>query len=219
MLRSLRFRLGARKPCSEIMFFDSRYYLSEYKDVAASGLDPFLHFMENGWKEGRNPSADFNTLYYRDRHLDGRPVNPLSHYVREGIKAGLRTKPRDEQDFIDVQMPVVLPFFDPTGYFAQVEGDGTEPLLHYLRRGWRENVAIRTEVDLDSYAAHLDHVKRLGVSPLYHHASQKRLLQGLDLDAQERKSMSYSPSSRGARWTSAGSSERRSRKVSIGLST
>ncbi len=175
MVRLLKLRFGARTRRSEVTFFDADHYLSEYKDIAESGMDPFAHFMQHGWKEGRNPSAAFETLYYRDRYLDGRPVNPLTHYVTAGIDAGLRTKPRDEQDYIDVQMPVVLPFFNAADYFTQVEGDGTDALQHYLRRGWRENVAISSEVDLGSYAAHFDHIKRLGVSPLYHYASQERL--------------------------------------------
>ena len=176
MARSLRSRLNFFKHFSESMFFDADYYLNQYNDVAASGSDPFKHYMNYGWQEGRNPSASFVTLYYRDKHLGGRPINTLTHYVKDGIHAGLDTRPRDEQDYIDVQMPIVLPFFNSSGYFAQVECDGTDPLEHYLRQGWREDVRVRSEIDIDSYKSQHDHVKRLGVSPLYHYASQKRLM-------------------------------------------
>lgn len=35
--------------------FDRRYYLRANPDVAASGIDPFLHYVHQGYKEGRLP--------------------------------------------------------------------------------------------------------------------------------------------------------------------
>ena len=35
-------------------------------DVAAAGLNPFTHFMESGWREGRDPNALFDTSFYLD---------------------------------------------------------------------------------------------------------------------------------------------------------
>jgi O-antigen biosynthesis protein len=37
--------------------FDEEYYLATYEDVAAAGVDPIEHWVDFGWREGRNPSA------------------------------------------------------------------------------------------------------------------------------------------------------------------
>lgn len=37
--------------------FDAAWYLSAYRDVAASGIDPFTHYMNNGWRQGRKPAG------------------------------------------------------------------------------------------------------------------------------------------------------------------
>jgi len=39
--------------------FDERWYVSQYPDVAGSGLTPFEHFVTIGLREGRRPKADF----------------------------------------------------------------------------------------------------------------------------------------------------------------
>ena len=182
MVFPLRSRVSVHRNYTEDMFFDAKYYRTEYSDVASGGLDPFQHYMEHGWREGRNPAADFVTLYYRDKHLGGKPVNPLTHYAEEGIHAGLQVMPRDENEYIEVQMPVVLPFFDPSGYFAQTNSFGMDALHHYLQYGWREKIRVRIDVDLDDYVNHFSHVKRLHVSPLYHYASQSRLMAWRNLE-------------------------------------
>ena len=37
--------------------FDAPWYLAQYPDVAASGIDPYAHYVANGKKEGRLPRA------------------------------------------------------------------------------------------------------------------------------------------------------------------
>ncbi len=70
--------------------FDTHYYQQNYPDVAAAGLDPFDHFHEFGWKEGRNPTASFSVDGYLQRYPDVRllGVNPLIHYLRHGYHEG-----------------------------------------------------------------------------------------------------------------------------------
>lgn len=69
--------------------FDPVYYLTTYPDIAAAGVDPFEHYLFWGYREGRNPSAKFDTRYYQRRYLDGElEENPLLHYrqVRNVLK-------------------------------------------------------------------------------------------------------------------------------------
>lgn len=68
--------------------FDSCYYLREYKDVRQIKVDPLIHFITLGWKEGKNPSEKFNTNYYLKMYPDVNKagLNPLVHYIKYGKK-------------------------------------------------------------------------------------------------------------------------------------
>ena len=82
-------RTGRVSPLPE---FDPAHYLSTYPDIAAAGVDPFEHFLHWGYREGRNPSAGFDTRWYVRRYLDGDlSENPLLHYRR--IRRLLRVHP------------------------------------------------------------------------------------------------------------------------------
>jgi len=73
--------------------FDEKYYLITYEDVRKSDIDPIKHYIKNGWKERRNPSARFDTNFYLENYLDVRDagVNPLVHFIQYGIKEGRQT--------------------------------------------------------------------------------------------------------------------------------
>jgi GT2 family glycosyltransferase len=73
--------------------FDANYYLTQYPDVRVADCDPLHHFVKHGWKENRNPSADFNTSFYLSAYRDVKVanINPLVHYIRFGRKEGRRT--------------------------------------------------------------------------------------------------------------------------------
>lgn len=70
--------------------FDEKWYLSKYPDVAAAGADPITHYVQYGWREGRNPSPKFNG----DAYLADNPdvatakVCPLMHYIDSGWREG-----------------------------------------------------------------------------------------------------------------------------------
>lgn len=76
-------------------FFDVQYYLNKNKDVKDANIDPIQHFLDYGWKEGRNPSSRFDINAYRDSYNDVKSanINPLLHYIRYGKKEGRKIKP------------------------------------------------------------------------------------------------------------------------------
>jgi len=81
-----------RGEASPLPEFDPTFYLQTYPDIAAAGVDPFEHYLHWGYREGRNPSAGFDTRYYVGRYLDGDlSENPLLHYRR--IRRLLRVHP------------------------------------------------------------------------------------------------------------------------------
>jgi GT2 family glycosyltransferase len=76
-------------------FFDPAYYLMCYADVAASGMDPVIHYVDAGARELRRPSASFSTGFYVSTTPDlPQGVNPLLHYLRVGRSTNLPTVPR-----------------------------------------------------------------------------------------------------------------------------
>lgn len=70
--------------------FDEDWYLATYPDVERSGVDPIVHYLENGWKEGRDPGPRFSTSAYLRANSDvaALGVNPLLHYVEYGHSEG-----------------------------------------------------------------------------------------------------------------------------------
>ncbi len=69
-------------------YFNTRWYLKQYPDVAKARLDPIEHYLKYGWKEGRIPSEKFDGNLYLTRYQDVKnaKVNPLVHYLKNGIK-------------------------------------------------------------------------------------------------------------------------------------
>lgn len=71
-------------------FFDEAWYVGTYPDVAASGLDPAVHYLKFGTLLGRNPGPRFDVSFY----LEGNPdvaaagVVPLLHYLENGRREG-----------------------------------------------------------------------------------------------------------------------------------
>ena len=66
--------------------FDRAFYLRTYPDVAEVGCDPLEHFLEFGWREGRDPRPDFSVSAYLEAFPDvaAAGVNPFLHYLTHG---------------------------------------------------------------------------------------------------------------------------------------
>lgn len=70
--------------------FDEKFYLDNNPDVKADGIDPMLHFLHYGWKEGRDPSRGFSVNGYLQHNPDVRDagLNPLVHFLEFGLAEG-----------------------------------------------------------------------------------------------------------------------------------
>jgi hypothetical protein len=70
--------------------FDRAYYLSAQRDIAAAGIDPFEHFVQHGWREGRDPHPGFDVAYYLAANPDvaENGMNPFLHYINFGKREG-----------------------------------------------------------------------------------------------------------------------------------
>ena len=70
----------------ECEFFSSKWYNITYPDVRAAKLNPLVHYLISGWREGRDPSPLLSTNLYIQAHSDVREggINPLLHYANYG---------------------------------------------------------------------------------------------------------------------------------------
>lgn len=104
--------------------FDSSYYLRQNSDVAASGIDPYLHYVWRGASQNRDPAEDFDTAFLRSQSGPTR-LDPIRHYLRVGVSEGLDPNPG----------------FSSSAYltrYPDVAALGVNPLLHYRTNGRRE---------------------------------------------------------------------------------
>jgi hypothetical protein len=70
--------------------FDAPYYLAQNPDVAKAKIDPIVHFLEYGWREGRAPNESFSVTEYLDANQDiaASAVNPFLHFLTHGRVEG-----------------------------------------------------------------------------------------------------------------------------------
>jgi hypothetical protein len=162
---------------------DQEYYLATNPDVRESGMDPVRHYVREGWREGRNPAADFNTSIYlalnEDVRRDG--INPFYHYIirgrDEGRAGGKRGQPNaTEVEFLR-QEELLRDHIDKEYYLAtnpDVRQSGADPVRHFVRQGWREGRNPTADFSMLAYLAFNEDVLRSGVNPFYHYITRGR---------------------------------------------
>jgi len=70
--------------------FEPEWYVRQYPDVQALGLDPDIHYLWIGADLGRDPTPAFSTRFYLREYPDvaRSGLNPFFHYVTTGISEG-----------------------------------------------------------------------------------------------------------------------------------
>jgi hypothetical protein len=125
---------------SSTLVFNEAYYLSQYADVRAAVAAGLItakdHWEQFGWREERNPNAEFNTAFYASNNADvvAAKVNYLDHYLANGAAEG--RLPNSAWTGTD------LTKFDSAAYLAaypDVAAAGVNALSHYMLFGRFEN--------------------------------------------------------------------------------
>jgi hypothetical protein len=111
-----------RDPLVDFLFYDLAY-----PDMAQADANARAHYDADGWREGRDPNAQFSTFGYLGAYADVREagLNPLNHYDADGWREG-----RDPSAGFDTSLYLR---FNP-----DVAAAGINPLRHYLTDGKAE---------------------------------------------------------------------------------
>lgn len=162
--------------------FDAAWYLSEYPDVAITGIDPARHYLWIGRRLGRRPSASDTSAAVTSAVLaEGESTmvraaapsdsDTASFAARLVKKAASRFKRRDS-DIDPNVLDAVEKGFDVDYYitaYPDIAAAGVDPVEHYLRHGWREgrnpSLAFSTRFYLENYPD----VAAAEVNPFHHY--------------------------------------------------
>jgi hypothetical protein len=119
------------------MVVDPVWYLARNRDVAASGVDPFRHFIDQGLRERRDPNRWFDGRWYTNQYADvaASGTHPLLHYLSEGAALGRDPHPR----------------FDAGWYADQHPEAAGNPLLFHLQAGASRGWLTERPVAIEDY--------------------------------------------------------------------
>ena len=137
--------------------FDATYYIDRNHDVKKLNMNPLVHYVKYGAKEGRHPHPLFDPHYYLAQNPDVAKfrINPLAHFVKYGVREG-----RDPN-----------PLFDVGHYLTQnpeAAVGGMNPVAHYLEIGAGKGVNPGPLFDSNNYLGRNPDVAVSGINPLVH---------------------------------------------------
>jgi hypothetical protein len=77
-------------------YFDMKWYLKSYPDVAAANINPAEHYLKFGAKEGRYCGPIFDAIWYLNKYSDVAEsgMNPLLHFIKYGEPEGRQASPK-----------------------------------------------------------------------------------------------------------------------------
>ncbi|CZT37366.1 rhamnosyltransferase WsaF family glycosyltransferase [Rhizobium sp. 9140] len=130
--------------------FDFEMYMAEDERIHRCNVDPVLHYLSFGWREGRNPAKNFSTQYYLERNPDVRKagINPFVHYLTWGRAEGRRGHTDDGSArysrWADTETHKVFESHFDVDYYRSQKNELTtndaNPFKHYRSVGWLEDL-------------------------------------------------------------------------------
>jgi 4-hydroxybenzoate polyprenyltransferase len=160
---------------------DQAWYLATYPDVAAAGVDPVRHYLQIGWREGRDPRPDFSTRGYLAAHKEVARArqNPFIHYLRH--HSGTESPSDASLGKSDEKLAHGERGLDQAWYLAtypDVAAAGLDPVGHALEIGWREGRDPRPDFSTRGYLAADEEVARARQNRFLHYLREDALARG-----------------------------------------
>jgi hypothetical protein len=169
--------------------FDPAYYAAQ---VQLGNEAPLMHFVRTGGMFG-DPHEFFSREHYFrvSPDVDGRGINPLSHFIVYGAREGRDPHPLFSTAWYrarylrreESKNPLVHwlrdggrttnphPLFDVDYYLAQspeLRESVQNPLSHFLTVGWREGRSPHKHFSVAYYLQENKDVREAGINPLIH---------------------------------------------------
>lgn len=149
-------REGAAMGLDPTPDFSTSHYVSAHEDVAAAGINPFAHYLEEGRKEGRSTK--------------GRAAPVEAPKIEEKLAPPDEPAPRKsaKNDHRDL----VATSFDATYYLAanpDVAAAKVDPLDHFMSNGWREGRNPNLSFSVSHYLDFYPDVAEAGINPFLHY--------------------------------------------------
>ena len=169
----------------ELNLFDADFYTANYPDI--EDYDPLTHYIFQGWKEGKNPSAVFDNDFYLTKYPSVKRAgfNPLIHYAVRGINENRMINPYDQIRSM-VRLLEKSDLFDKEYYNANYNNYlyDLKPIQHYLIKGWKEGNNPSKKFDTKFYLMKYPDVRESGMNPLVHYLNhgiyEKRIIKEVD---------------------------------------
>ena len=159
---------GWMKQYAPNRWFEADYYLKTNADVKALGGNPFLHYLNFGWKEGRLPNTFSTPALYEEIYLLDDIVD---YYTAERVSYLKRTEEYEQmaQAILDANTFDVDYYLDhlPEDEVVQEE----EALNHYLKIGWIKRYAPNNWFNVTEYLKLNPDIARRGIEPLSHYVA------------------------------------------------
>ena len=145
------------------ILFDTKLYLEQSPDVAETGLNPLIHFIQSGGFEGRSPSNEFNVDIYKRQFIKDdldESTNPLTHFLKEFV------------------LPNNFKKYDPKLYFNEayylkenddVSASGINGFRHFFSFGWKENRNPNEYFNTSFYLLLNSDIKGIDLNPFLHY--------------------------------------------------
>ncbi|UAX95096.1 glycoside hydrolase family 99-like domain-containing protein [Ensifer adhaerens] len=152
-------------------FFDERFYCAQSQGQVTSE-NAIDHYFKIGWKQGWNPSSDFDVNYYLQKYADVKAagVEPLSHYVEYG-EAELRFTNRQHELSALEQKKAIDGYFDRVFYInnSRKLSSKDDVVLHYVLLGWKEGNDPNRNFNTDAHLRKNPHLRGGQVNPFAHY--------------------------------------------------
>lgn len=158
---------------SPVPEFDIKFYAKYHADVLAASVDPFQHYINIGYLEGRAPSDAFDGSWYAKRYLNGDlSSNPFLHWLENRAKPDVYGKiPRHEQIELDIAKIRERGLLD-TAYYLSSHPDvakaKVDPIWHYVAFGEGEGRRPAPHFDPTFYLAANCDVRSANINALVH---------------------------------------------------
>lgn len=154
--------------------FDRDFYLAAYKDIREGNVDPLAHYVDGGWKEGRDPAPWFSTDAFLDDFPEAakRERAPLLGLLSKDAPSRDTIAPSSVDPVNGDDVALVSPHFDADYYKDQARdliGEDENAIWHFLVRGWHRGFDPSPEFSVNAYLSSHPDVSRMRINPLLHY--------------------------------------------------